>query len=83
MTGRDIAKYLLEFTVIGHGATPARPCPCGDVVYYRLAIDGPWLCRSCRPPGNAGWRTVTCFHSPQCDPPQHIRSAVVRWVIVP
>jgi hypothetical protein len=83
MTGRDIAQYILEFTPIAHGGTPAKSCSCGDRVCYRLAADGPWLCRSCRPPGPAGWRTVACFHSPQCDPPEHQRSAVVRWFIAP
>ena len=83
MNARDIALYALEFTVIGHGATPAKPCPCGDTAFYRLQVDGPWLCRTCRPSGNDGWRNVACWHYPQCDPPQHIRSAIARWVIVP
>ena len=83
MNARDIARYVLELTPIAHGATPAAPCRCGDTVFYRLQVDGPWLCRNCRPPGAAGWRTVRCVHEPRCDPPEHQRSAVVRWFVAP
>jgi hypothetical protein len=83
MNARDIAQYILQFTPIAHGGTPAKSCSCGDRVFYRLAVDGPWLCRTRQPSGNDGWRTVACWHYPQCDPPQHIRSAIARWFVVP
>jgi hypothetical protein len=80
MNARNIAEYLAEFTATS--ATPTRPCACGDTVFYQLADDAPWRCRSCAPPGHLGWHTVSCRHQPQCDPPEHIRSAIHRWRVV-
>jgi hypothetical protein len=34
------------------------------------------------PAGHAGWRTVPCFHDLQCDPPEYVRTAVLRWFCV-
>jgi hypothetical protein len=55
MNARDISRYLGEFQPTSVG-TPAKPCGCGDTVFYRLASYVPWLCRSRRPPGKARWR---------------------------
>lgn len=87
MNARDIAKYLLEFTPIAHGGTPTEPCACcGDRTFYRgtdRSGETTWLCRSCYPLGKAGWRMADCWHYPQCDPPQHLRSTVDRWFVLP
>jgi hypothetical protein len=84
MNPRAIAKYLLEFTPIAHLGTPTKPCQyCGDRVFYRLKPGAPWFCRTCRPSGNAGWWMADCWHYPRCEPPQHVRSAIDRWFVVP
>jgi hypothetical protein len=80
VSARDIGEYIGEFTPAA--GKPAAPCQCGDRVFYQLS-GTPWICRSCHPPGDAGWRTVECRHDPRCDPPQHVRSAIERWFVVP
>jgi hypothetical protein len=83
MTAPDkhAAEYLAEF--MPTNATPTAPCECGDTVLYQLTEGAPWRCRTCAPPGHSGWRTVACRHEPQCDPPEHIRSAILRWFVAP
>lgn len=77
-------QYLDEWTgeFVVTNASPPGPCRCGDRVFYQLHGDIGWRCRSCRSPGHAGWRTVMCRHDPQCDPPEHIRTAILRWFCV-
>ena len=80
MNARDIGEYIAEFTPTN--GTPTKPCGCGDRVYYRFTPDGPWLCRTCPRPATT-WRMADCWHYPQCDPPQHLRSTVDRWFVLP
>jgi hypothetical protein len=82
MNARDCGEYVGEFTPTT--GKPVAPCrQCNDRVHYQLDADARWLCRSCDPPGAAGWRTVPCNHAPPCDPPWHVRSAILRWFVVP
>jgi hypothetical protein len=81
MNARDIGEYIAELTPTN--ASPAAPCQlCGDRVFYELR-GTPWICRTCHPPSYTGWRVCCCRHEPQCDPPEHIRSAILRWAVVP
>jgi hypothetical protein len=79
MNARDIGEYFAEFRPT---KTSVKPCECGDTVFYQLTEGAPWRCRSCAPLGHSGWRTVVCRHEPQCNPPEHIRSAVLRWFVL-
>ena len=81
MNARDIGEYLAEF--VPTNGTPGAPCAlCGDTVFYQLN-GTPWRYRSCHPPAYTGWRTVGCHHRPQCELPEHIRSAICRWFVAP
>jgi hypothetical protein len=80
MTRRDTLEYFGEF--VRTSAMPAAPCGhCNVVVFYILTENERWRCRTCEPPGHDGWRTVACLHLPQCDPPEHMRTAILRWFV--
>ena len=81
VTKRDAAEYFGELAATH--ATPRAPCACGERVFYQLADSTGWLCRSCRPPGRGGWRTVVCVHTPPCAGGEHVRSAILRWFVAP
>jgi hypothetical protein len=85
---RELARHIAEvrpgWDRFGD-PTPAGPCPdCGDRVFFKLAEGAPWRCRSCNHAAALrAWRTVDCSHNPQCDPPEHVRSAIAAWFVAP
>jgi hypothetical protein len=82
----NAARYLAELRGSNRWGIepPTAPCVCGCRVLFLSAEAPGWRCQDCDIDIlRRSWRAVPCRHDPPCEPPEHSRSSVGAWYILP